>query len=148
MQVQVVVEQPHDERHRLQFDPETGAFVRTPYLALLYERGFLGCYGWIEGSGAPPGPHWDVYVLTDVDARPGDRIEATLCGVFVRADGDHKFVALGSDLIAAGIEPEFASLPDGRLSNVRALYPAVGAAEGWRDSAFAATLARTPPSHV
>lgn len=148
MLIRVVVEQPRRERYRLRFDPDTGSFVRTPHLALLYDRGFVGCYGWIEGSGAPPQPHWDVYVCTDSDVQPGERIDAALCGVFVRADGDHKFVALGADLIAAGIEPELAALPDIRLANVRALYPNVGEAEGWRDSAFAAALARTSPTHV
>ncbi len=148
MQIRVVVEQPRHERYRLRFDTDTATFVRTAYLALLYERGFVGCYGWIEGTGIPPQPHWDVYVCTDVDPQPGERIDAALCGVFVRADGDHKFVALGQDLIAAGIEPELAALPGPRLANVRSLYPVVGPAEGWRDAAFASVLVRTTPTHA
>ena len=148
MRVRVIVEQPRHERHRLCFDPGTGTFVRTPDVALLFERGFNGCYGWIDGSGTPPQPHWDVYVCTEVDAQPGERLDAALCGVFIRADGDHKFVALGSDLIAVGIQPELAALPDRRLANVYALYPAVGPDEGWRGASFAADLVRTTPTHV
>lgn len=145
--VRIIVEQPRRERYRLCFDPDTASFVRTVYPALLYERGFVGCYGWIEGTGLPPQPHWDVYVCTDADPQPGERIDAALCGVFVRADGDHKFVALGPDLMAAGIQPELAALPDRRLANVYALYPVVGPDEGWRGAAFAADLVRTTPTH-
>ena len=54
------------------------------------------------------------------------------------------FLALAS---LTWIEPELAVLPETRLSNVHALYPVVGATEGWRDSAFAAELARTTPTH-
>ncbi len=146
--VRIIVEQPRYERYRLRFDPESGTFVRTRHLALLFERGFMGCYGWIEGTGTPPEPHWDVFVCTDLDVLPGTHLDAALCGVFVRADGDHKFVALGPDLLAAGIQPELAALPDRRLANVHALYPAVGPDESWRGAAFAADLVRTTPTHL
>lgn len=143
----VVVEQPRDEPFRVQFIPETGQFVRTSRAALLHERGFAGCYGWIVGSGAPPGPHWDVYVCTERAHSPGDVVVAVLCGVFLRDDGDHKFVALGPDLAAAGIEPDVERFPEPVLTNLRALYPRVSPTEGWRGAAFARALVRTGPTH-
>src|SRR4051794_2427164 len=93
-QVWVVVEQPAHEPYRLAYDPGQGAFVRTGVRSLPHARGFSGAYGWIGGLGMPPGPHFDVLLVTRTAWEAGAVVPAYLCGVFYRHDGDHKLVAL------------------------------------------------------
>lgn len=136
----VIVEQPADEPLRLRVVPETGSFIRTEARSLIHVRGFPGCYGWIAGTGEPPGPHWDVLVCT-ADVYPaGAVVAATLCGVFVRADGDHKFVALGPDLARGGAIDDLAQLPGRWFHHLKALYPVVGPGEAWLNAEVARSL--------
>ncbi len=148
--IRVIVEQPADEPLRLRYVPEDGAFVRTVERSLIHVRGFPGCYGWIAGTGEPPGPHWDV-LLCSADAHPaGAVVAATLCGVFVRADGDHKFVALDLNLAPNDAVADLAQLPGRWLHYLTALYPVVGPGEGWlnAEAAWALVLTAAVARHV
>ena len=87
--VWVIVEQPRHEPYRFVYDPQSGAFTRTTHKSLGYDRGFNGAYGWIAGTGMPPNPHFDVIVVTQQDLQPGAVLEAYICGMFKRRDGDH-----------------------------------------------------------
>lgn len=128
--VWVVVEQPRGERFRVEFSPSTGIFSRSESLSLLCARGFTGLYGWIGGTGAPPGSHHDVMVLSQSDAQSGDILEARICGMFKRADGDNKFVAIGLDIPAQG-EPDLFQLPKALQDEVYAVYLELGDGEAW-----------------
>ena len=59
------------------------------------ERMFDGFYGWVDGYGAPPEKHLDVFVLTDQTYDYGEIVLAKLVGVFKRADGEHKLICIG-----------------------------------------------------
>lgn len=144
----VVVEQPRNEPKRIRFDPEAQCFIRTDALSLMHVRGFTGLYGWISGTGMPPGPHYDVMVVTDVDAKPGDVVVAAICGMFRRADGDHKFVAVTPGIWNRMATADLSALPAERHAEVLRVYPHVGAGESWEDGAAARLhLATVLPTH-
>lgn len=144
--VTVIVEQPRDEPRRLRFDPADDTFHPTTDRSLLFVRGFSGVYGWIAGSGAPPGPHWDVLLCTRLNLPPGDTADAELCGVFIRGDGDHKFVALGRDLADAGVVADFEQFPEDLGRELKLLYPSVDPGEGWLGAVYARALVQTAPT--
>ncbi len=129
--VWVVVEQPSQEPYRLKYDPVSGTFSRMTMLSLTYERGFSGAYGWIGGSGTPPEPHFDILLITCQKPQPGDILEAYICGVFFRADNDHKFVALDSELRSSVARADLDGLDPETLAELKRLYPRVGENEGW-----------------
>ena len=135
--VWVIVEQPRGEPIRLAYDPESHAFKPTEYKSLIYHRGFQGCYGWIGGSGIPPQPHFDVLFLTNCETSPGDVLEGYICGVFVRRDGDHKFVALDVDLRHTVSSPDLSAVDKAVYENLISVYPEVGEGEGWFGAEFA-----------
>ena len=90
----VIIEQPCDEPYRYEYDPTTNIFRKTDVKSLIYFRGFQGGYGWLGGTGTPPGVHFDILIFTRQNLQPGDILVGRICGVFLRADNDHKFVAL------------------------------------------------------
>lgn len=130
-QVWVVIEQPRHAPYRFEYDPVTNTFTATAYKSLFYDRGFSGAYGWIGGSGVPPGPHFDVMLLTDQTLRPGDVVVGHICGVFVRNDGDHKFVALDSKRCKQAAQADLSALDAETNAELRRLYPFIGENEGW-----------------
>ncbi len=129
--VWVVVEQPADEEYRLEYDAKGDEFVRTANKALVWARGFSGSYGWIGGPGSPPGTHLDVYLVTRKSTCPGDILEGYICGIFFRRDGDHKLLALDSDLIGTIERPDLSCLDPATRAELDALYPLVRGGEGW-----------------
>jgi len=131
------VEQPRDEPIRLAYDPESQTFKPTLYKSLIHHRGFQGCYGWIGGSGIPPQPHFDVLFLTDRGTAPGDVLEGYICGVFIRRDGDHKFVVLDAKLRHTVLSPDLSALDKSTCENLTSVYPEIGEGEGWFDAKFA-----------
>jgi inorganic pyrophosphatase len=135
--VWVIVEQPRDEPIRLAYDPATRTFQPTTYKSLMYHRGFRGAYGWIGGSGTPPGPHFDVMLLTDQNPRPGDVLEGYICGVFFRRDGDYKFVVLDVELRHTVSFPDLSALDEETYKNLTGIYPEIGEGEGWLGAAVA-----------
>lgn len=127
MRVFIVVEQPGGEPNRMRFLPEENRFIKTEHLSLGYARGFRGVYGWVQGHGQPPRPHKDVFLITEEDCEPGSILEGKLVGCFLREDGDHKLVCIAPNRPEEDLE----QLPGEELAMVKALYPRVGAAEGW-----------------
>ncbi|HRF46886.1 MAG TPA: hypothetical protein PLC98_04600 [Anaerolineales bacterium] len=144
--VTVIVEQPRDQPRRLRFDAADDTFHPTTDRSLLFERGFSGAYGWIAGSGAPPDPHWDVLLCTCLNLPAGVVVDADLCGVFVRGDGDHKFVALGRDLADVGVVADLDEFPHDLGRRLKMLYPRVDPGEGWHGAAYARALVQTAPT--
>lgn len=144
--VTVIVEQPCGQPWRLRFDAADDTFHPTTDRSLLFERGFSGAYGWIAGSGAPPDPHWDVLLCTCLNLPAGVVVDAELCGVFVRGDGDHKFVALGRDLADVGVVADLDEFPHDLSRQLKMLYPRVDHGEGWHGAAFARVLVQSAPT--
>lgn len=140
--VWVVVEQPKGETRRLGYDPESETFHATGYLSLVHARGFGGVYGWIGGTGLPPGPHFDVLLFTDRHPVAGEILEGHTCGMFMRGDGDHKFVAVDDAWWARMAAPNLECLPPDAMDELRRLYPRVGEGEGWLDAAAATAYLR------
>jgi inorganic pyrophosphatase len=127
----VIIEQPCDEPYRYEYDPTKNLFRKTDVKSLIYFRGFQGGYGWLGGTGTPPGTHFDVLVFTRQNLQPGDILVGRICCVFLRADLDHKFVALDEYTRPDLINPDLGSLDEGMLDELRRLYPRVGPNEGW-----------------
>ena len=140
--VWVVVEQPSQEPYRLKYDPVTGTFSRLTIISLTYERGFSGAYGWIGGLGIPPEPHFDVLLVTRQNPQPGDILEAYICGVFFRADNDHKFVALDPELKGSVVRADLDALDPETQAELKRLYPRIGENEGWFDAETACSFLR------
>jgi len=147
-QVWVVVEQPPGEEKRYEFVPDRGEFRRTNLDSLIFARGFSGAYGWISGTGTPPGVHYDALVLCRSGCEPGDVIEGYVSGVFKRGDGDHKFIIVASDLARDLEGTDWSVLPQDLRNETMRVYPQIGMGEGWRDGDEARhMLAHVPPEH-
>ena len=129
--VWVIIEQPRHEPYRFSYDPIQNVFSRTTYKSLFYVRGFSGVYGWIGGTGTPPGLHYDVLLLTEQNPQPGNVLLGYLCGVFYRRDGDHKFVAMDADWRSKVAQADLTSLSKEAFDELMNLYPEVGENEGW-----------------
>lgn len=81
----MIVEQTYAYLMRMIYHPETGEFAESEYRSLFHEREFPYPYGWIEGSGTPPAPHWDCLLLSEGEFALGDRVEIKVVGVFSAA---------------------------------------------------------------
>ena len=129
----MIVEQTAAYSMRMLYRPETGDFVPSEYASLFHARSFPYPYGWIEGSGTPPEPHWDCLLLSDGSFELGDRVEIRIVGVFRRRDGDHKYLAVETTRSVS----DYADLSDQEKEALRRLYPRTGEGEGWfgRDTA-------------
>jgi len=128
----VVVEQPKNESYRMSYDPINGTFSRRSYMSLSHERGFIsGVYGWIGGSGIPPASHHDVLLLTRQSPSCGDILLGHICGVFLRQDDDHKFVAVDDEIRQSMKTADLASLDEAYYHELLRLYPRIGEGEGW-----------------
>ena len=142
----VIVEQPRNEPYRWSYDPIQGAFIRLPNKSLFYDRGFTkGVYGWIGGSGIPPGPHHDVILLTEQSPSCGDVLLGHICGVFLRQDDDHKFVAVDNELRQGMKTADLASLDETYYRELLQLYPRIGEGEGWYGAEVAFSYLRNKP---
>ncbi len=129
--VWAIVEQPAQEQFRLKYEPALELFTQTSQISLPYARHFKGIYGWIAGLGAPPNRHADIYVLTDEEFGAGDCIEASVCGMYRRADGDHKIIAVDETIAKTLCKMDLFHLPTALLSNVKGLYPQSGRHDRW-----------------
>ncbi|MEP7327883.1 MAG: inorganic diphosphatase [Betaproteobacteria bacterium] len=144
----IVVEQPCGEPMRIRYEPGTGTFRRSQDFALGHHRGFKGAYGWIGGTGAPPHPHFDVLVITREILQPGDVMLGHICGVFIRGDGDHKFVAIDETWRVREGGADLDAFCAATRDEVMAVYPEVGPGEGWYGAAFARDYLRNnQPTH-
>ena len=144
----VVVEQSRDEAYRLVYEPESGVFSKTTYKSLLHVRGFTGVYGWIGGSGIPPKAHYDVLLLTEQTLVPGDIVAGKVSGMFLRRDGDHKFVAMDEEYSRKTGKAAIQELGREEYEELLRLYPEVKEGEGWFGAEVARNyLANNQPVH-
>ena len=146
--VWVVIEQPRNEPYRILYDPASDTFKRAAYKSLIYERGFSGAYGWLGGLGAPPEAHFDILLITRQALQPGDILPGYICGVFFRGDGDHKFVALDTELRSTVARADLDALDRTTHAELMRLYPRIGENEGWRGAEEACSfLKQNKPAH-
>ena len=124
----MIVEQTREYPMRMEYDGETGTFHESEYRSLAAVRGFTKPYGWIKESGTPPQRHWDCILLSDRDFSLGDEVEIRVIGVFERADGDHKYIAVE---ISRGIS-DLSQITEAERDELHRLYPKVREREGWR----------------
>ena len=145
--VWVVVEQPRNEPQRLSYDPASQTFSRSSHKSLTYDRGFSGVYGWVGGTGTPPAPHHDVLLFTKQFPVPGEILLGYICGVFLRQDRDHKFVAVDDDIRRSITTADLSALENALYDELLRLYPRIDEGEGWfgADVAFVHLLEK--PSH-
>jgi hypothetical protein len=143
--VWVIVEQPKNETDRYGYDPVSQSFYRKPYKAL--SRGFSGVYGWIGGSGIPPAPHHDVLLFTNQSPTFGDILVGHICGVFIRQDNDHKFVAVDDEIRSHLAAADLLSLGQERYDELLRQYPRVDEGEGWYNAEIAFSHLLKPPLH-
>lgn len=123
----MIIEQTKNYKHRIQYNPVNNSFTETDRLSLFFERECPYPYGWIEESGTPPAYHKDVILVSEVEYGLGDRLEIKLIGVFKRADGDHKWVAVPSHSTVV----DLFQLSEIELNHLKKLYPSISEGEGW-----------------
>jgi hypothetical protein len=145
--VWVIVEQPRNEPYRFSYDPVGKTFSRTSFNSLIYDRGFSGVYGWIGGSGVPPAPHHDVLLITRQYPSVGDMLVGHICGVFVRQDNDHKFVAVDDEIRGNMTTADLSALDKAFYDELLRLYPRVEEGEGWHRAEVAYSYLLKGPSH-
>lgn len=129
----MIVEQTSAYPMRMIYHPETGKFAQSEHESLFHARQFPYPYGWIEGSGTPPEPHWDCLLLSGGEFALGDRVEIRIVGIFRRGDGDHKYLAVEASRDVSDYE----QLSEREKDALHRLYPRVREGEGWfgRDEA-------------
>ncbi|MDH8679747.1 hypothetical protein QE109_16430 [Fusibacter bizertensis] len=123
----MIIEQTKNYQHRIKYNPASNSFTETDRLSLFFERGCPYPYGWIEESGTPPEYHKDVILVSDLEYELGDRLEVKLIGIFKRADGDHKWVAVPTHRTV----DDLFQLSEEELNHLNKLYPSIGEGEGW-----------------
>ena len=123
----MIVEQTKEYPMRMEYDPDTGTFRAREYRSLAFERGFTKPYGWIRESGTPPQPHWDCILLSDGEFSLGDEVEIRVIGVFMRGDGDHKYIAVETEREITDLE----QITEMDREELHRLYPRVREGEGW-----------------
>ena len=122
-----IIEQTYNYPKRMKYHPEDGTFTAEEYDSLAYVKGFQQPYGWLKETGTPPGPHLDVYVMTDREFALGTELEVYIIGVYWRTDGDHKLVAV---LPEREIE-DLSQLEPWEKDELKKLYSGKYAGEGW-----------------
>lgn len=139
MKVTCIVEQPRNEPYRVRYEPSAKAFIKTEFISLMHARNFMGVYGWVADSGTPPDPHFDILIATNEDFAAGEVIDAHVCGMYLREDGDHKVLALADDVIRANGVSEIclSQLPEVLRSNFLGVYPYLNLGEAWLNAAEA-----------
>lgn len=95
MYLKTIVEIIPDVKKRLMYQSDLDCYAVIEYESRMQgERSFNGFYGWVDGYGAPPEKHLDVFVLTEQNHDYGEIVLAKLVGVFKRSDGDHKLICI------------------------------------------------------
>ncbi len=111
----------------MHYMPNTDTFEEKDCPSLSYERNVPQPSGWIKESGTPPCEHLDVTVMTDEPCELGDEIPVRVIGVFCRADGNNKLVAVPE----SRPETDISELPAKETDALHRLYPKLGRGEGW-----------------
>ena len=143
----VIVEQPRNEPYRFSYDPVSKTFTRTSSKSLIYDRGFSGVYGWIGGTGIPPAPHHDVLLFTRQFPAVGSILVGHICGVFLRQDNDHKFVAVDDEIRGTMTIADLSALERVFYDELLRLYPRIDEGEGWHGAEVAYSYLIQGPSH-
>lgn len=143
----VVVEQPRNEVFHFVFNPSDGTFSRSSVRSLVYERGFSGVYGWVGGSGIPPALHHDILLFTRFFPSCGDILTGYVCGVFLRQNFDHKFVAVDDEIRQDMTSADLAFLDTAHYNELQKLYPRVDKGEGWYGAEVAYSHLPGKPLH-
>ena len=141
--VWVIVEQPRNEPYRFKYDRVSKTF--SPTTRKVRGSGWSGAYGWIGGTGIPPEPHHDVFLVTRQSPALGDILVGSICGVFLRHDNDNKFIAVDEEIGRSMPKMDIGSLDEIFYREVLQLYPRVGEGEGWFGAEVAFTYLRKPP---
>ena len=121
------IEQTNEYAKRIHYMPDTDTFEAKDCDSLSYLRNVPQPSGWIKESGTPPFEHLDVIVMTEEHCELGDEIPVRVIGVFCRADGDNKLVAVPVDRC----ENDISELPEKEKDDLHRLYPVIGKGEGW-----------------
>ena len=121
------IEQTAAYRKRMRYMPNTDTFEEKDCDSLSFIRNVPLPSGWIKESGTPPCEHLDVIVMTDEKCELGDEIPVRVIGMFCRADGDNKLVAVPE----SRPETDFSELPEKETDDLHRLYPKLGKGEGW-----------------
>lgn len=145
--VWVIIEQPRKEPNRYSYDSVRKSFFRTSNTSLAYARGFSGVYGWVGGSGIPPAPHHDVFLFTNRSPSFGDILEGHICGVFIRQDNDHKFIAVDDEIRSVMVTADLPSLRKNLYDEMLQLYPRIDEGEGWQNAEIAFSHLLKQPLH-
>jgi len=125
MIVKAIIEQRNDDEYRNKY--KDNMFIKTEYKSILFQRGFIGVYGWIDGYGFPPNKHLDIMIITESNYNLGESIEVKVIGVFIRNDEDHKIIGIESDRI----EENWIELPIEEKEMIMNIYPNIREGEGW-----------------
>ncbi len=145
--VWVIVEQPRNEPDRYSYDPVSKSFYRRAYKSVAYARGFSGVYGWVGGSGIPPEPHHDVFLFTNQSPSFGDILAGYICGVFIRQNNDHKFIAVDDEIRSVMVTADLSSLQTNLYDEMLRLYPRIDDGEGWHNAEIAFSHLLKNPLH-
>jgi inorganic pyrophosphatase len=145
--VWVIVEQTRNEPHRFSFDPASQTFSRSSHKSLIFERGFSGVYGWIGGTGVPPAPHHDVLLFTKQFPVVGEILVGHICGVFLRQDNNHKFIAADDEIRRNMKTADLLSIDKVFHEELLRLYPRVNEGEGWFGAEVAFSHLLKKPFH-
>jgi len=123
----IIIEQTREYENRMEFDPVNNIFNESKFKSLFHIRNFPYPYGWIKESGAPPGPHLDIILLSSKEYKLGDEIAVKIIGCFVRNDGDNKLIGV----LPERLETDYIDLPENGKADLSRLYPLVSDGEGW-----------------
>ncbi len=121
------IEQTPNEEMSIEYLPKKDKFIKSKFFSLLYKRAFKYYYGWITGTGTPPGKHLDIYIITERSLNLGEMVETKIIGVFKRNDGDHKIISVEKDSVIN----TFSELPENQINNLKGIYPVINIGEGW-----------------
>ena len=141
------MEQPRNEPDRYSYDSISKSFYRRAYKSVAYARGFSGVYGWVGGSGIPPAPHHDVFLFTNQSPSFGDILAGHICGVFIRQNNDHKFIAVDDEIRNIMASADLPSLQKDHYDELLRLYPRVDEGESWDNAEIAFSYLLKPPLH-
>jgi inorganic pyrophosphatase len=145
--VWVIVEQPRNEPDRYSYDSVSKSFYRRPYTSVAYARGFSGVYGWVGGSGIPPASHHDVFLFTNQSPSFGDILVGHICGVFLRRNNDHKFIAVDDEIRNVMATADLPFLQKDLYAEMIRLYPRIDEGEGWHNAEIAFRHLLKQPLH-
>jgi hypothetical protein len=98
-------------------------------------------------SGIPPAPHHDVLLFTNQSPSFGDILAGHICGVFIRRNHDHKFLAVDDVIRSVMVTADLPSLQKDLYDEMLRLYPRIDEGEGWYNAETALAQLLKQPLH-